>query len=157
MSQLPSYCSCRCGPEKLRLVGSIAMRLRIFGAALVCLAVALVITYKWWAAGRAEMQAATERVAAAVARSDRDALAVDPLLQLLAGTVDLLLRHSQDLAGGYQVSVSRNGADGYHLLPGVVTHVGQIKANSVRLYLGFRYDRGSGQVELVTASATSLQ
>jgi hypothetical protein len=130
------------------------MRFRVIGiAALVGLTAAAAVTYaRWRTAGREEMQSATERVAAAAARSDCDPLAADPLFKNRSGTVDFLLRHGPALAGGYQVTVCRNGADGCLLMPNFVTHLGQIKTASGTLYLGFRYDRASGLLEFVTAS-----
>jgi len=133
------------------------MLFRVIGiAAIIGLTAATAVTYaKWRTTGREEMQATTERVAAAAARSDGDALAAEPLLQNRSGTVDFLLRHGPALAGGYRVTVSRNGADGYHLLPNFVTHLGQIKTASGTLYLGYCYDRASGRLEFVTASFTT--
>jgi hypothetical protein len=129
------------------------MRYRAIGAAaVVCLAVAAFGYARWRTAGREEIQAVTERVAAAAARAERDTLAAEPLLQNHPGTVDFLLRHGPALAAGYRVAVRRNGADGYHLLSGEVTHLGRIKSASGTLHLGFRYDRESGRLEFVVAS-----
>jgi hypothetical protein len=133
------------------------VRFRVIGIAVVCLAVASAVAYtRWQATGRQEMQAVTERVAAAVARFDRDALTAEPLLQAHSGTADLLLRHSPDIAAGYRVTVGRNGVDGFHLMPDSVTHLGLIKTASGVLYLGFRSERTGGQAEFVTAVFTSL-
>jgi hypothetical protein len=100
------------------------------------------------------MRAVTERVAAAVARSDGDALRAEPLLQNRSGTVELLLRHATELAAGYEVRVGRNGGDGFYLFPELVTHLGQITTASGTPYLGFRYDRSSGTVEFLTDAYT---
>jgi hypothetical protein len=117
-----------------------------------------VVRYEMWrTAGRDEMRAATERVAEAVARADREALATEPILQGHDDTVTLLLRHSPALAGGYRVSVSRNGADGHSLLsPDSVTHLGNIKTSRGAITLGFRYDRETGRLEFVAASIFSM-
>jgi hypothetical protein len=113
--------------------------------------------FAWWrTAGLEEMEAITERIATATARSDRAALASEPALHDRAGTFDFLVRHSPDLANGFRATVSRNGADGYSLMPpGVVTHVGHIACASGTLNLGFRYDRESGRVEVITAAFTT--
>jgi hypothetical protein len=141
-------------PESPHIAGVNAMSYRTVGAvALICLTVTAAIVYaQWRAAGLEEMQTITDRVAAAAARSDRDALAAEPILQTRAGTVDFILTHGPILANGYRVTVTRNGADGYRLMPAVVTHVGHVETAQATLHLGFRYDRGSGTTELVTAS-----
>lgn len=126
----------------------------VIAVALICLFLTATFAFAWWrTAGLEEMEAITERIATATARSDREALAAEPVLHDRAGTVDFLVRHSPDLANGFRATVSRNGANGYSLMsPGVVTHVGHIACASGTLHLGFRYDRESGRVEFVTAA-----
>ena len=130
------------------------MRIRTAAVAAVTgLAVAAAVTYHAWrTAGREEVRAVTERVAAAAARGDRAALAAEPLLHDGDGTADWLLRHGPTLARGYEVGVSRNGEGGFHLIPSAVTHLGVVKTSAGTLRLGFRYDRESGRLEFVTAS-----
>jgi hypothetical protein len=125
---------------------------RFFGGAAIILTAAVAIAcYLWATAGNREAEAATERMAAAVARGDREALAREPLLAGRDATVAWLLQYRPALAGGYRVSVSRNGNGGYHLSMDA-THIGEVSTPSGTLRLGFRYDRGTGRLEFVTAS-----
>jgi hypothetical protein len=122
------------------------------GAAIILTAAAAVACYLWATAGNREAEAATERIAAAVARGDRDALEREPLLKGHEATVAWLLQYRTALAGGYRVGIRRNGNDGYHL-SAEVTHLGEITTPAGRtLRLGFRYDRGTDRLEFVTAS-----
>ena len=133
------------------------MRTRIIAVLVVCLVAAVaVVWFCWQTAGHAEMRAITERVAAAAACGDREALLTEPILHDVPGTVDFLLGQGPALANGYRVTVCENGADGYRLLPSVVTHLGRIKTSSGTVDLGFRYDRGSARLEFVLASFTSI-
>ncbi|AWM39249.1 hypothetical protein GobsT_24520 [Gemmata obscuriglobus] len=134
------------------------MRVRVIGAfALICLGVVTAaIYYRWRTAGYEEVQAVTERIAAASARQDREALVSDPLLTNHAAAADFLLRHSAELGTGYRVKAVRNGADGYQLMSGNVTHLGRVSTASGTLHLGFRYDREKMQLEFVTASFSTL-
>jgi hypothetical protein len=112
------------------------------------------------AAGSANVREAADRVAAAVARGDHAALAADPLLRDRPDTVEWLMTHGPALNrdGGYRVKVRRNGTGGRRLMSSdQVSHLGLIVTNSGELWLGFRYDRETGVLTLVTAASTDIR
>jgi hypothetical protein len=135
------------------------MRTRIIWVVAVVLVVtAAAVGYDAWrTAGHEQMQAVTERIAGAVARSDREALAAEPILQDHTDMIPWLLESNPAITNGYRVTVCRNGANGHYLMtPDLVTHLGEIEANGAQLTLGFRYDRETKQLVFVTASRVSL-
>jgi hypothetical protein len=114
---------------------------------------AVLVYWFWPSAGEREVRAVTERVAGAMARGDRAALANEPCFRENPGTTGSLLRYGPALARGYRITVGRNGMDGHSLMSDdLVTHLGEIKTASGTLTLGFRHDRDSGQLKFVTAS-----
>lgn len=137
------------------------MRIRIAAVAItaITVAVAAVWYYSRRTAGYDQMQSATERIAGAVARSDREALAAEPLLQGREETISWFLQSNPDFANGYRVTVGRNGMGGFTLMsPEILTHLGVIETPSRHtLALGFRYDRSTNRLEFVTASRTSFR
>jgi hypothetical protein len=95
----------------------------------------------------------TERVASALARNDRAALAQEPCFQGKPETIAWLQQRGSPLADGYRVIVCRNGARGHTVLsPADVTHLGEIKTTSGSLTLGFKYIEETGELQFVTAS-----
>jgi hypothetical protein len=130
-------------------------RARAVGAAAALLAAGLALAA--WAlrpdAGAEAARAAGERLAAAVAEYDREALADDPLLRGRPDAVDELLRYRDALyKEGYRVTGVRNGAGGRRMEPaGVVTHLAVVDTPSDEVWLGFRYDPAAGRLEYVSA------
>jgi hypothetical protein len=134
------------------------MRARHWAFAGISLAVvaAGLTYYGWRIAGREEVRAATERVAAALARGDQEALTNEPFFQDKPDMAAWLMQYRPHLERGYRVVVKRNGADGYTLMSrDVVTHVGFIETPSQEIRLGFHYDRKADQLKFVVASSQS--
>lgn len=123
-------------------------------AIVVCAVAALVasVVLKYHSDAHGELEAATDRIAGALARGDHAALAADPLL---AGRPELLARlqpYETVLASGYRVRVSRNGS-GYEMAPAAqITHVGAAETALGTLRLGFH--RSTGELALVTITFT---
>jgi hypothetical protein len=134
------------------------MRMRallvLTGLTVVTGVVTAVVVYRTRDAGHAEVRDITERVAAAMAAGDREALAADPALHGHPETATWLAAQGPVLARGYRVSVQRNGDNGYQLLDlDVVSHVGRIETPAGTFSLGFRRDPDSGGLTFVTAAS----
>src|SRR5258708_6285487 len=126
------------------------MRARIWVIATVSLAVvaATATLHNRRTAGDAEVRAVTERGAAAAGRGDSEALVKESVLQGRPDTVARLIQYGSVLADGYQVTVKRNGADGYQLLsPADISHLAVIETASGNVRLGFLYDPEDGRLE----------
>jgi hypothetical protein len=104
-----------------------------------------------------EVRAATDRIATAIATGDRDGLSNDPYLRGKPETVEWLLTNRPAVGEGFQVSVARNGADGYLLMSeDIVSHLGVISTREGVIRLGFRYDRERRDLTFVTAAKSTL-
>ena len=130
-------------------------RIGIVIAASTMIVVGAIVFYQQRTAGDADVRVTTERVAAALARGDRESLAREPLLQNYPDTRNWLLQ--QGPIGDYRVVVRRNGANRHQLLSSAdVSHLGVIETASGVVCLGFWYDRESRQLRFVTASRSAL-
>jgi uncharacterized membrane protein len=119
--------------------------------------VAVVAAYRVLTAGRAEARDITERIAAAMAAGDRDTLASEPTLCEHQGTADWLATRGPALANGYRISVRRNGAGGFQLMPlEMVSHIGVIHTAAGDISLGFWLDPSDGNLKFVTAASTII-
>jgi hypothetical protein len=129
---------------------------RVVGAVAALLAAGLLLLgwARWRNAGKEEARAAAERLAAAVADYDREALSADPLLRDRPEAVDALLRYRDAFyQAGYQVTALRNGEGGRRMEPSdVVTHLGVVGTPSGEVWLGFRYDLWGGRLEYISVA-----
>ncbi len=129
-------------------------RIGIVIAASVVIVAGAIVFYQRRTAGDADVRAATERIAAAIARGDRESLAGESFLRDHPDTVAWLMQHGPAISEGYRVSVKRNGADGYQLLSlADISHLGVIETARVTVRLGFRYEPDTNRLVFVTASA----
>jgi hypothetical protein len=131
-------------------------RIVLASVAGAAVAVAGIAVYRARTAGQADVREVTERVAGAMAAGDRAALAAEPALRGRPGTVDWLAARGPALAGGYRVSVQRNGANGYLFMDlDLVSHVGLIETPAGTIGLGFWRDPDGGGLTFVTAAAST--
>jgi hypothetical protein len=123
----------------------------VAAAALACVGVAV---YRDQTAGYAEVQEITERMAAAMAAGDHEALAKEPVLGGRPDTVDWLAARGPYLARGHWVTVHRNGRSGYQLLDtDQVSHIGIIWNPHGSIKVGFWWDPKEGRLKFVTGAA----
>lgn len=125
--------------------------------AMAVIAVEGAVVYRLNTVGHAEVQAATERIAVATAAGNREALTAEPVFADHLDSVNWLVARGLALAAGYDVSVQRNGENGYQLMSlESVSHVGVIKTATGELRLGYWYDPSTCKLTFVTASSTSI-
>jgi hypothetical protein len=101
----------------------------------------------------AKIRETTQRIAELTAADDREALLADDATAADRGNVNWLLAHRETIISGFSVTALRNGDGAQIWSTEEITHLGRINIQNGHLTLGFKHDRATGQIVLVTCSS----